>query len=52
MPPEALYPPIDPLEQITLWQGLIIGNGFLPHALATALYALGLPIFIAICLYV
>ena len=31
MPPFALYPPIFPLEQITLWHGLIIGVGFFPH---------------------
>jgi hypothetical protein len=36
--------------QITLWHGLIIGVGFFPHALATALDAFGLPIAIAISL--
>jgi hypothetical protein len=39
-----------PLEFITLWQGVLIGFGFLPQALATALAAFGLPICIAICL--
>jgi hypothetical protein len=50
VPPEALYPPKLPSEHITLWQGLTIGIGFLPHAFATALYEFGLPIAIAISL--
>jgi len=41
---------MSPLEHITLWQGLIIGSGFWPQAFATALAALGLPIFFAISL--
>ena len=52
VPPEALYPPALPSEHITLWQGLTIGIGFLPHALATALEELGLPKIQAIYLYV
>ena len=50
MPPGPLYPPIWPLLQITLWQGLSIGFGFFAHAFATALAALGLPIETAISL--
>jgi len=49
-PPFPLYPPIDPSEQITLWQGICIGSGFLPQAFATALAESGRPIAIAISL--
>ena len=52
MPPTPLYPPISPLEHITRWQGVVIGFGFAPQAFATALAALGFPIFLAISLYV
>jgi len=38
------YPPIEPSVSMTRWQGKIIGIGFLPRALPTALKALGFPI--------
>ena len=50
IPPGPLYPPIPPLDLITLWQGISIGFGFFAHAFATALDELGLPIAIAISL--
>ena len=35
-----LNPPILPSDLITRWQGITIGNGLLPIAVPTALYAL------------
>ena len=52
MPPGPEYPPNDPSDLITLWQGIAGGNGFFAQALATALEDLGCPIDSAICLYV
>ena len=47
----ALYPPSDPSEFITLWQGTIIGTGFEPFALPTARTESFLPILSASVLY-
>ena len=51
-PPFPLYPPKEPSDLITLWQGISMGLGFFPHAFATARAEFGFPIAIAISLYV
>ncbi|MDA9675240.1 hypothetical protein N9T60_00980 [Candidatus Actinomarina] len=50
MPPSALYPPREPSDLITLWQGTSGAYGFWAHAFATALELFGFPIAIAIFL--
>ena len=52
VPPFPEYPPRLPSNLTTLWQGILIGYGFLPIALATALVAFGFPIAFATSEYV
>jgi len=52
MPPLPEYPPSEPSDLITLWQGIFGGQGFLAIALATARIADGLPIALATSEYV
>ena len=49
-PPLPEYPPMEPSDLITLWQGIFGAKGFFPTAFATALADLGLFIAIATCL--
>ena len=42
MPPGPEYPPKDPSDLITLWQGILGAFGFFPTAFATARAAFGL----------
>lgn len=46
------YPPIEPSERITRWQGIEIGRGFLRKTFPTARAARGDPIARATSLYV
>lgn len=46
------YPPSDPSDDTTRWQGIMIAIGFAPIADQTARTAFGRPIASAICLYV
>ena len=45
------YSPKSPFDLMTLWQGMIIGIGFLAFAFATALCPLGDLILFAMSLY-